>query len=543
MVTQSVNRATKSRFDVQHAFHDSSDSYYAKPTSTVTPLTSEPKRQGPVLGITVKASKSGKSYQCPVPGCDDYLKYEDTTEPKMHLMSKHFPKALFSKCKDCKKQLDSLLVRLAKQCGMTTVQKGAKGQQDLIKQLLNFVQMNDTHKCYSGCEITEEEKRIVHFYHQHNQHGLPLKLVNVHQPNCIAALVWWKNILDLLVTLDPSSVDAVLEASADAKPKKSPKKDEHVKDEKPVVTRPFESRVYHDTTTPTATSEPVAQNEDDDVIIVKEIKSKQSKKEKKAAAAASGVTDGYCDFAALRDADFSEQLAQRCSIVAFESPTSYPDEAFFEESACGSQCYYTLGFDPAFQKTSTNPTLWKKIELAVSKYPRVVAVGAVGLDYSQSQASKQAQIVALTRMSTLAKERKLPLIVRCVESSHDLEANRDCIEVLRGILTRDHIVVKLSLASFQEAHIWYEAFPRTVFAIDSLALNDDVMTSSFTAFVGLLDMNNLLVTSGSGDGDGRAAVEVARDVCAKVGKLKNLSAKNVAHNQIILLRRIFKIII
>ena len=496
-----------------------------------------------VLGIYVKVSKSGKSYQCPLPGCEEYLKYEDVNEPKLHLKASHFPKALFTKYKDSKKHLDSLLVALAKQCGMKTTLKRAKGQHDLIKQLLNFVQMNDMHKCYSGCAITEDEKTVVHFYHQHNQHGLPLNLVNVHQPNCVAALVWWKNVLDILVTLDAKGVNAVLASDSDSsqqhatsKPVPAPAptpapvvatKQEHQQDS----SQPFSARV------PTG----VKDGDEEDVIIVKEVKSKRGKEQ--TIVPGLPVTDGYCDHSSLKGSSYSEELAQRCSIVAFEDPTLFPDENFFASKCCGQHSYFSLGFSASLQKANTNPTLWKKIEKALT-FPRVVAVGAVGLDYSLASDTKQAQVVGLTRMCTFAKERKLPLIVRCVERSHSLDANRDCVEILRGILTPEDFVVKLALSSFKEALLWYEAFPRTVFGIDSSVLTSDVMTSSFTSFVGLLDMNNMLIHSGgsatSRDGQTTAA-ELASEIGKKVGNLKNLTSKNVTHNQMLLMRRLFKI--
>ena len=318
-----------------------------------------------VLGIYVKVSKSGKSYQCPLPGCEEYLKYEDVHEPKLHLMTSHFPKALFSKYKDSKKHLDSLLVGLAKQCGMKTTQKRAKGQHDLIKQLLNFVQMNDMHKCYSGCAITEEEKTVVHFYHQHNQHGLPLNLVNVHQPNCVAALVWWKNILDILVTLDAKGVKAVLASDSDSsqqhttsKPVTAPAptptpvlatKQEH----KPDASQPFSARVRTD----------VKDGDEEDVIIVKEVKSKRGKEQ--TIVPGSPVTDGYCDHSSLKGSSYSEELAQRCSLVAFEAKNGIDRVGGALFLIHGTSATYHIGWsnDLGRQHSAHNLLLWRAMLL------------------------------------------------------------------------------------------------------------------------------------------------------------------------------------
>lgn len=85
--------------------------------------------------------------------------------------------------------------------------------------------------------------------------------------------------------------------------------------------------------------------------------------------------------------------------------------------------YATVGVHPEDVYDLTENDMEKLLEL--SKHPKVVAIGEIGLDYYYDDVPKEVQQKWFARQLELAKEAKLPVII------HDRDAHADCIRILK----------------------------------------------------------------------------------------------------------------
>ncbi len=85
--------------------------------------------------------------------------------------------------------------------------------------------------------------------------------------------------------------------------------------------------------------------------------------------------------------------------------------------------YAAVGIHPYDAQSMTEEDIEVLREL--SKSPKVVAVGEIGLDYHYDEADKDKQKEWFLRQIKLAEELSLPYIV------HDREAHADCLEVIK----------------------------------------------------------------------------------------------------------------
>lgn len=85
--------------------------------------------------------------------------------------------------------------------------------------------------------------------------------------------------------------------------------------------------------------------------------------------------------------------------------------------------YAAVGIHPYDAQSMTEEDIEVLREL--SKSPKVVAVGEIGLDYHYDEADKDKQKEWFLRQIKLAEELNLPYIV------HDREAHADCLEVIK----------------------------------------------------------------------------------------------------------------
>ena len=88
-----------------------------------------------------------------------------------------------------------------------------------------------------------------------------------------------------------------------------------------------------------------------------------------------------------------------------------------------SNIYAAIGIHPHHAEEITDD-IFLKIE-KLSKKPRVVAIGEVGLDYYYDNSKKEAQIHIFKKFIDLASSLDLPLII------HDREAHADILNILK----------------------------------------------------------------------------------------------------------------
>jgi len=85
--------------------------------------------------------------------------------------------------------------------------------------------------------------------------------------------------------------------------------------------------------------------------------------------------------------------------------------------------YTTVGVHPEDVGGLTEEDMQKLLEL--SRLPKVVAIGEIGLDYYYDDVPKDIQQKWFARQLDLAKEASLPVVI------HDRDAHADCVRILK----------------------------------------------------------------------------------------------------------------
>ncbi len=107
--------------------------------------------------------------------------------------------------------------------------------------------------------------------------------------------------------------------------------------------------------------------------------------------------------------------------VGYDMPSSENSVALAEKYP---YIYAAVGVHPHDAKTLTEGDCVRLLEL--SRHPRVVAIGEIGLDYHYDLSPRDVQRTAFARQIELAKEAGLPFAV------HEREACKDCLDVLKA---------------------------------------------------------------------------------------------------------------
>ncbi|MDI6740754.1 MAG: YchF/TatD family DNA exonuclease [Candidatus Edwardsbacteria bacterium] len=107
--------------------------------------------------------------------------------------------------------------------------------------------------------------------------------------------------------------------------------------------------------------------------------------------------------------------------AGYDLPSSAAGVELTEKYDC---CYAAVGVHPHDARQLDRAALCELEEL--SKNPKVVALGEMGLDYYRNRSPRQAQIEAFKSQIEIAKRRSLPLIV------HDRDAHADTMDILKA---------------------------------------------------------------------------------------------------------------
>ena len=154
----------------------------------------------------------------------------------------------------------------------------------------------------------------------------------------------------------------------------------------------------------------------------------------------------------------------------------FPPFASRAELACirkDSRLKVCVGLHPkAVDCWVRNPGLLNQIQSFVNVYPKVVALGEVGIDLTVTSPTLQQQQDFLLEVCRLAKEKRLPLVIhaRDRENSRDLQAQHACIQTMASVLPPYWPVYKHCLRSDADAKVWLKKFPNTVFGIGTSLL-------------------------------------------------------------------------
>ncbi len=124
------------------------------------------------------------------------------------------------------------------------------------------------------------------------------------------------------------------------------------------------------------------------------------------------------DFNADRDAVFERAKGEgvgRFVNVGINTSTS---RQAIELSGVREDCVATVGYHPHYADSFTREDLHELERL--TREPRVVAIGEIGLDFFKNYSSRETQMRSLKLLLALAKETGLPTVFHCREAHADL---------------------------------------------------------------------------------------------------------------------------
>ena len=512
---------SKSRFENAAASHRTNNRAPQLPVpslvgSAAIPVKSKP--AAPTLyGYPTKPDKNGKTTKCLFPACFIYVPVNDESEFCKHLAGYHMPKALFESSQVAryprKQHVGLFLAELARLKGCRLKKSVSVGS--IAEALLKCFRQQKLHKCLPDCRISAAHEELVREYHVEIADPLPVQSINIHQPNCIAALTWWRHIVDLMMSLKSDEIVTLQKKWAHKLP----------------------SSIYKAPPSPSKQgAQQQRKNESNKA-------SDNKHQEKKVATDDGSVTDAYFRLDLLMRneklsvssilAPLGPKRPDAVCVAGFENPYLYPTKAEQQMISDDSRIRCSIGLDPSLCSDLTSLT-WHTIEQAFKLIPKVVAVGAIGLDYTLPRSQRHGQLEALTRMCEFAKQNALPVVVECKENPAKpaaLEANKDCIRALQKVVPIQWQIIKKSTSCFDEVHIWHEAFPKTVFGLNSLLLKEEAPPSLAT-FVAMVDLNHVVLHSNAPHDhpDGRKAVNspsIVKEVAEEVGNLKGKTYHNI----------------
>lgn len=149
--------------------------------------------------------------------------------------------------------------------------------------------------------------------------------------------------------------------------------------------------------------------------------------------------DSHCHlegpkFAQDRDEVFARAEAAGIEAVLAIGNGDGPDEVdcairLSESNRSNVKAYASLGVHPHEARLVTEAHYSRMAEL--SKNPRIVAWGEIGLDYFYDHSPRDVQKTVFIRQMELAKAAKLPIIIHCRPSQNSEDAWQDCLSLIR----------------------------------------------------------------------------------------------------------------
>ena len=431
-----------------------------------------------VVETTASHSEKSKGPSCPfqsITGC------EMRPFKIRHLARKHLPQQLF-RCAPTETQEERcsrVLEFLSDLCKHLDVSS-------LDDLLTSFTERGEF--VATEFKVGDAQRELCAHLHKHLQLPLSFDDVDFHKPNCVSALAWFQNIVILCRRLKPNCMNQ-LSAKYASDSSASENKEQTGNTEKPKKTE----EQAQDTQPPveeTPVVEPAAAPaqapvNSDDVTVPKE-----SENSKPAEASESeppvDVLQGVSALCHLDELvssksgsnfDVDRLLAQsnsrqlRALIGSFSLPSLYPSKVLLEHIASDKRMFLAIGYCASnVRKTTEAQRVAEQVASIADRCPKLVALGRVGLDFRRADEElRLRQISVLLHLCRVARERSLPLVVECVESSEPAEkceATQTAIAVLRKVLPSNYPVFKTNVQLLTEAVLWSDAFPRCVFGVN-----------------------------------------------------------------------------
>ena len=402
-------------------------------------------------------------------------------------------------------EVNNFLQKLCKAVGVTSSEQLLPKAQELIKS-------STLTKSYS---IQPLQVSLVREFHQFLGHPLPIGEIDLVSPNCVAALMYWVNVVLIIRSLPKDTIFPLLDIPWCPGPSTSDRTSGPPKPIEPAVipkqgpSTSFKTAVSStvgstgETTGPSvrpksysaAVSTPAAtvgsrtESKPTATIVCRDVRLYNPDGTLRVNPCFDNPTPIVeygtdCHFhldllskrkgshklnKLIEDLDPKQKFALLVTCFCF--PNTNPD-VFRQQIIGDSRMRVCFGLHPkAASHAITYPSFWQHLRVFLRTYPKVVAIGEVGLDFSVSNPSEKDQTSVLSDIVRLASETKLPLVIHCRDAKHsEPSADKKCIDVLKCILPAQHRIYKHCVTGYREAKLWLDHFPNTYFGINGILL-------------------------------------------------------------------------
>ncbi|GFT00073.1 putative deoxyribonuclease TATDN2 [Nephila pilipes] len=168
----------------------------------------------------------------------------------------------------------------------------------------------------------------------------------------------------------------------------------------------------------------------------------------------------YADYRIKHKATFPNNY--RGCIAVFCKPSTFSKVPIWQKHLDQENVWGAFGCHP-HHATAYNDCIEESLKIALT-YPKVRALGEIGLDYSsRNKCPKEIQHRVLRRQLKIAFETRFRVVIHC------RDANKDCIDILRELLPKDYVFhLHCFTDSWYWAQKWLKTFPNVFIGITNL---------------------------------------------------------------------------
>ncbi|XP_054709760.1 putative deoxyribonuclease TATDN2 [Uloborus diversus] len=168
----------------------------------------------------------------------------------------------------------------------------------------------------------------------------------------------------------------------------------------------------------------------------------------------------YADYRKSHSDTFPESY-EGC-VAIFCNPYTFPKKSMWGKYLEEDGVWAAFGCHP--HNANVYDAIFEGYLQEALKHPKVVALGEIGVDYSnRNNCTKEKQHEVFRRQLKIAKKISLPLVIHC------REANEDCMEILKEVVPEDyHIHLHCFTDTWTWAEKWLDTFPNLFIGITNV---------------------------------------------------------------------------
>ena len=319
-----------------------------------------------------------------------------------------------------------------------------------VPALLQFVRSNPELWPDYDVEFQEDVKALMDLFQRIN--GFEAMNYTMSPPNCVAALLHWRILLNLICRLPPKAQEDIRSINTQCSFLGEPKLETTLR-EKPVAA---DAHCHFD-------------------LMLQKMR-------------VTCYDDAFEKFT-FPDMDVNVNIVIPC----YAFPNMFPGHAQLDQLPL-SAWNFAAGFHPRSAEYEYPGYIAQFRSLA--RMERAVAIGEVGIDYTRgvSEHTIRKQHRLLEEVVFEARDLNKPVVIHCRGGKVERNATLDCLTILRAILPKTYpVYVHCFTGGFQDFKRWIQAFPNVVFGFNGSLLQPKKRHPELIKVVAAMDLGRILL--------------------------------------------------